>query len=169
MYHSAERHSAQQQPLDAELSVHRPSSNVLVCVGNEWYRFPSSFFLPRGAQLAFVKDGFTGQLPARFTAPWPRGSRARHAHFNDGNREEPSRYVPLRSCDALIDLLPRSHANDANDAPKRRQLRQQGRQLWRAHPFLRAEASPSWSRRLYAPRAADEGNVYTDYAVLVTR
>ena len=29
-------------------SVHRlaPDKNVNVCVGKEWYRFPSSFFLP---------------------------------------------------------------------------------------------------------------------------
>lgn len=32
----------------------------LACVGAEWHRFPSSFFLPKGVQLAFVEAGFDG-------------------------------------------------------------------------------------------------------------
>ena len=156
MYYEAE----QQQQLSVST---RPKNNAVACVGNEWYRFPSSFFLPRNAELAYIKDGFTGQLPSRFTAPWPEGSRAVHTHFNGMNREEASRYVPLRRCDVLVDLLPRS---DASDAGRRRALHG-SRRLWRAHPFLDAEGSRSWSRRLYVPRASDKGNVYTDYALLV--
>ena len=39
-----------------------------VCVGDEWYRFPSSFHLP-GPQyrLQFVRSGFTGLLPRPFS------------------------------------------------------------------------------------------------------
>ena len=37
---------------------------VTVCVGKEWYRFGSSFFLPQHARLAFVRSHFKGQLPA---------------------------------------------------------------------------------------------------------
>ena len=47
---------------------------LVVCTGNERYRFPSSFFLPRGSILAFVRDGFRGQLPAPYMEPPPRGS-----------------------------------------------------------------------------------------------
>ena len=35
----------------------------LACVGAEWHRFPSSFFLPKGVELAFVEAGFDGALP----------------------------------------------------------------------------------------------------------
>lgn len=35
----------------------------LACVGAEWHRFPSSFFLPKGVELAFVEAGFDGVLP----------------------------------------------------------------------------------------------------------
>ena len=39
-----------------------------VCVGDEWHRFPSSFFLPSpGYRLAFLKSGFTGLLPRAFS------------------------------------------------------------------------------------------------------
>jgi len=36
-----------------------------VCVGKEWYRFPSSFFLPDPEEwkLKFLKSEFRGQLP----------------------------------------------------------------------------------------------------------
>ena len=37
----------------------------LVCVGKEWYRFPSSFFLPADARLEFIQDGFDVRRPAR--------------------------------------------------------------------------------------------------------
>lgn len=45
------------------------SSTVSVCVGGEWYRYPSSFFLPGpNYRLQFVKSGFDGLLPAAFDA-----------------------------------------------------------------------------------------------------
>lgn len=38
-----------------------------VCVGAEWHRFPSSFFLPGPSyRLQFVKSGFTGLLPRQY-------------------------------------------------------------------------------------------------------
>ena len=33
---------------------------ITVCVGAEWHRFPSAFFLPRGSELAFVPSAFGG-------------------------------------------------------------------------------------------------------------
>ena len=45
------------------------SNIVSVCVGEEWYRYPSSFFLPGPAyRLQFVKSGFDGMLPLPFDA-----------------------------------------------------------------------------------------------------
>lgn len=38
-----------------------------VCIGDEWHRFPSSFFLPGPAyRLQFVQSGFDGLLPRPF-------------------------------------------------------------------------------------------------------
>ena len=39
-----------------------------VCVGKEWYRFPSHFFLPHNYHLQFVKSEFSGLLPKPFSA-----------------------------------------------------------------------------------------------------
>ena len=156
MYYEAE----QQQQLSVST---RPKNNAVACVGNEWYRFPSSFFLPRNAELAYIKDGFTGQLPSRFTAPWPEGSRAVHTHFNGMNREEASRYVPLASCDVLVDLMP---ASGAADEAERRRLHR-GRRPARSAPFLDAARSAGWSRALYIPHLSNARNVFVEYAMLV--
>ena len=46
----------------------------LVCVGSEWHRFPSAFFLPGPSyRLAFLPSGFGGLLPHAFNT-----SQARH-------------------------------------------------------------------------------------------
>lgn len=38
-----------------------------VCIGSEWHRFPSAFFLPSDSyRLAFVDFGFDGMLPTEF-------------------------------------------------------------------------------------------------------
>uniref|UniRef100_A0A6I8PFP7 Mannosyltransferase n=1 Tax=Ornithorhynchus anatinus TaxID=9258 RepID=A0A6I8PFP7_ORNAN len=65
---------------------------VNVCVGKEWYRFPSSFLLPENWHLQFIPSEFRGQLPKPF-AEGPLATRTVPADMNDQNREEPSRYV----------------------------------------------------------------------------
>ena len=36
--------------------------NSILCVGREWYRFPSSFFLPDNVRLHFIQSEFKGEL-----------------------------------------------------------------------------------------------------------
>ncbi|KAG0238527.1 mannosyltransferase [Actinomortierella wolfii] len=51
----------------AMTSLQTPKHNaVRVCVGKEWYRFPSHYFLPEGAKLGFIKSRFDGLLPGEF-------------------------------------------------------------------------------------------------------
>ena len=38
-----------------------------VCLGKEWYRFPSSYFLPEKMRARFVKSEFDGLLPGQFS------------------------------------------------------------------------------------------------------
>lgn len=68
-------------------------SDVNVCVGKEWYRFPSSFYLPSPKwKLRFIKSGFKGQLPKPYTEG-RNGTLVVPTDMNEMNREEPSRYV----------------------------------------------------------------------------
>ena len=81
------------------------------------------------------------------------------------NREEPSRYVPLPTCDWLVDLLP---ADGAPDEAARRHL-QKGFRSWQTVPFLDAPRSPAWSRALYVPFVSDTRNAYVEYALMQRR
>jgi len=184
--------------LSSRAFAHRPLGSVdpvattdvtgpLLCVGKEWYRFPSHFFLPdathrpewataRGpARLGFLKSAFGGQLPQPFnatigTSGWAPG-------FNDVNAEETDRYVAdWRTCDAIVDfrlplapdqqdshLEPWWAALDAclcDGSTEDQPVRYAS--LWSA-PFLHADSTPSLARALMVPPSA---RVYGTYHVL---
>ncbi|KXS13524.1 glycosyltransferase family 22 protein [Gonapodya prolifera JEL478] len=91
---------------------------LVVCVGKEWYRFPSHYFVPDGAQLAFLRSGFRGLLPKYFELDvmaaerdalgWRPGTWLTPTGMNDVNREELDRYVDAATCDYVVDFA--SHA-----------------------------------------------------------
>lgn len=61
--------SAYHAPLEIYAPLRRPEfikSDEIVCLGKEWYRFPSSYFLPSGMRAKFVKSAFDGLLPGEF-------------------------------------------------------------------------------------------------------
>jgi hypothetical protein len=41
---------------------------VIICMGGEWYTFPSHFFLPNNARIEYVYDNFHGELPQHFNS-----------------------------------------------------------------------------------------------------
>ena len=43
------------------------ASEDIICYGKEWYRFPSSYFLPQTMRAHFVKSEFDGLLPGTFS------------------------------------------------------------------------------------------------------
>lgn len=70
-------------------------SDLNVCVGKEWYRFPNSFYLPTPKwHLHFVRSEFRGQLPQPYS-PHNNATWVVPDHMNDMNLEEPSRYVSV--------------------------------------------------------------------------
>jgi hypothetical protein len=90
---------------NAPLSVYTPlrlpgvtQTGDNVCLGKEWYRFPSSYHLPTGVSAKFVKSEFNGLLPGDFSQAgdgfglYP-GAWLMPSGMNDENREDPSKYV----------------------------------------------------------------------------
>lgn len=82
-----------------------PSQLVNVCVGREWYHFPTSFFLPDNHRLRFVQSGFDGLLPGDFkenvslkeaASFYPEG-------MNSKNLFSADKVVTLDECDYYID------------------------------------------------------------------
>ena len=78
-----------------------------VCVGREWYRYPSSFFLPNeNTRLAFVKSGFNGLLPGDFKenaglvesiSSYPEG-------MNNQNLFDAGKLVDFETCAYYVDI-----------------------------------------------------------------
>jgi len=72
----------------------------MVCLGKEWYRFPSSFLLPEGVRAKFIKSEFSGLLPGEFSEagmgsdPFP-GTWLVPMGMNDENLEDPGKYVSI--------------------------------------------------------------------------
>jgi alpha-1,2-mannosyltransferase len=97
------------QPLqdeDAKPLVGREGD--LVCLGKEWYRFPSTYFLPRNMHAKFVRSEFRGLLPGEFSEAkigfgfWS-GTWLPTNGLNDRNEEDMGKYTELRACDFLVD------------------------------------------------------------------
>jgi alpha-1,2-mannosyltransferase len=87
----------------APLRIYSPLVDIAkpgdtVCLGKEWYRFPSSYFLPDGVRAKFIKSAFTGLLPGEYSEAkngfglFP-GTWLIPPGMNDQNREDPGKYV----------------------------------------------------------------------------
>jgi len=92
----------------AEQEETKEGRNQLVCTCGEWYRFPSSYYLPQGYELGFLPSTFHGQLPQPFTK---YGSKKESlaiqtGTFNDVNMEETDRYVSsISECSYVVELV----------------------------------------------------------------
>lgn len=85
-----------------------------VCFGKEWYRFPSSYFLPHDMRAKFIRSEFDGLLPGEFPdAPSAlgrlEGASQIPSGMNDLNEEDPDKYVSAHGI-----ILPLSICSQAN-------------------------------------------------------
>ena len=83
------------EPLE-QPGVAQPGDSV--CFGKEWYRFPSSFFLPNDMRAKFVRSEFQGLLPGEFPeaagfSALFEGTSQVPTGMNDRNEEDPGKYV----------------------------------------------------------------------------
>lgn len=97
----------------APLSIYEPLATIghpgdNVCFGKEWYRFPSSYFLPRDMRAKFIRSEFRGLLPGEFSEArtgfgfWS-GTWLPTTGLNDRNEEDLGKYVDIRTCSFLVD------------------------------------------------------------------
>ncbi|KAI9823995.1 MAG: mannosyltransferase [Phylliscum demangeonii] len=92
-----------------------------VCYGKEWYRFPTSFFLPDAYRAKFIASAFTGLLPGEFSEAevgfgiWPTWLPP--SGMNDRNEEDVGKYVDLAHCDFLVDSLFPNHLDPESSSP----------------------------------------------------
>ncbi|KAL9129329.1 MAG: hypothetical protein Q9217_002200 [Psora testacea] len=78
-----------------------------VCLGKEWYRFPSSFFLPKSMRAQFINSEFDGLLPGQFSEEKGRfglpSSWIVPSGMNDQNIKDTRKHVDISTCSFLVD------------------------------------------------------------------
>lgn len=112
-------HSGYYAPLEVYNPLHETGATAngnVVCLGKEWHRFPSSYFLPSGVTVGFVRSEFKGLLPGHFeddNEPYTTGVFSAAGNtprgMNNLNMEDAGKYVsliiltinPTRPCPSL--------------------------------------------------------------------
>ncbi|EWZ41510.1 alpha-1,2-mannosyltransferase [Fusarium oxysporum f. sp. radicis-lycopersici 26381] len=130
-----------------------------VCFGKEWYRFPSSYFLPRDMHAKFVRSEFRGLLPGEFAEAetgfgfWS-GTWLPAAGMNDHNEEDLGKYTELPACAFLVDTqfperndpLPPNEPDYIAD--------EKNWEIVKCEPFLDAAKTHMLARTLWVPDAS---------------
>ncbi|XP_023535248.1 dol-P-Man:Man(6)GlcNAc(2)-PP-Dol alpha-1,2-mannosyltransferase-like [Cucurbita pepo subsp. pepo] len=131
-----------------------------ICVGSEWHRFPSSFFVPDYVQeVRWIDDGFRGLLPFPFNSTLG-GTAAAPPYFNNKNKASDKQYLrDLDECTFLVELqLDRPYASRGSDTSK-----------WEAvaaWPYLDREFSPPFYRSFFIPYFWQTKNAFGMYKLL---
>ncbi|KAG8219545.1 glycosyltransferase family 22 protein, partial [Butyriboletus roseoflavus] len=148
--------------------------DLRLCLGKEWHRFPGHYLVPNAVSVDFVKSDFEGLLPAHFRLgdverePWwdRKGFRNTPAGLNDLNKEAHEYYVPVETCDYLVDLDFPRHPTSSRHEP-RYVVDEQTWERVACLPFLDASHSSLMTRTLWAPgRWWQRKNEYGDYCLL---
>lgn len=141
---------------------------INVCYGKEWYRYPSSFFLPstKTHRMRFIKSDFKGQLPKLYESEDSKYGRLKtriiYEDFNDMNKEETSRYVTPEQCHYLIDSSGPSNSENEPDYSKNTK----DWTILSSHKMLDLNNSPVIIRSFYLPYISERKNSYTLYQLL---
>ena len=139
------------RPLEAPNATH-PGDTV--CLGKDWYRFPTSHFLPNNVHAKWIKSEFDGLLPGNFHegqtgfGMFP-GAWLVPPGMNDRNEEDPGKYVDVSHCTFLVDSY-----FPGMQATKHEPLYVHDNEHWekvKCEPFLDAGKTRLLARTLWVP------------------
>lgn len=158
----------------APLTIYQPLKEIgrrgeSVCFGKDWYRFPTSYFLPNDMRAKFVRSEFRGLLPGEFSEArtgfgfWS-GTWLPTAGFNDHNEEDLGKYVDIRTCSYLVDTqFPEQQKQVGWTAPPDEPDYVANTAKWEevtCVPFLDAASTSFLPRALYVPDWLPVGDKY---------
>ncbi|KAK1583702.1 hypothetical protein Q3G72_026218 [Acer saccharum] len=126
----------------------------VVCVGSEWHRYPSSFFIPDYVgQVRWIDDGFRGLLPLPFNSTMG-GTSAAPSYFNDKNKASNDQYLQdLDACTFLVELqLNRPYPSRGSNLSTWEPIA--------VLPYLDRELSPPLYRSFFIPYLWQQRNVF---------
>lgn len=158
LYGDLYKHLSSTLGVSAMVDSDHNNGTINICVGKEWYRYPSSYFLPSKARLRFIKSEFDGLLPGEFFEsstqnmntwdPYP-GTHVKPHGMNDQNIEDMGKYVSLDECDYLVDSsLPSTQPTKVEQDFVHDELN------WKrvtCHPFLDAASTGVIGRLFWIP------------------
>lgn len=157
-------------PLDLMMELNRypvetkisERTQVNVCFGKEWHRYPGSFFLPNSNwNIRFIKSEFRGMLPA----PYSGGENATsiiHEYFNDQNREAPELYFDVNKCNFLLDSdFGKETLLEPNYSKQKDKWK-----IIKSYNFLNAERSHRLFRSFYIPFLTDRYVKFGNFSLL---
>ncbi|KAI0508796.1 glycosyltransferase family 22 protein [Xylaria bambusicola] len=130
-----------------------------VCFSKEWYRFPSSYFLPRDMHAKFIRSEFRGLLPGEFAEAregfgFFGGTWLPTSGLNDRNEEDMAKYVDTRQCSFLVDT---QYPENTDPLPPYEPDYIADADNWdivKCEPFLDTSKTPFISRVLWMPEAS---------------
>uniref|UniRef100_A0A0D6R9T7 Mannosyltransferase n=1 Tax=Araucaria cunninghamii TaxID=56994 RepID=A0A0D6R9T7_ARACU len=165
------------------------TNGSVLCVGSEWHRFPSSFFVPsQVSEVRWIDDGFRGLLPFPFNETLG-GTAAAPPYFNNQNKASDKQYITdIGKCSFLVELdLKREHSCNGSESSAQETVFEfpslkPVHDLKREHsscrpdsstwetilelPFLDKEKSPALFRAFAIPWAWEKKNVFGTYKLL---
>jgi alpha-1,2-mannosyltransferase len=167
-------HKNYSAPMDTfmELSTSRdiledPTSKepINVCIGKDWYRFPSSFFLPSTRySIKFIKSEFRGMLPAYYSNE-ENATQIVHDYFNDMNRENAfMHFKNIEKCDYMVDLDLKAKKYPPLEPNYSAQTEHWT--ILKSLPFLNAQQSHPIYRAFYVPFASFKYIKYGSFNLL---
>mmetsp|Transcript_17791 Transcript_17791/g.36923 ORF Transcript_17791/g.36923 Transcript_17791/m.36923 type:complete len:641 (+) Transcript_17791:1254-3176(+) len=134
-------------PRHLPLTLSTSVSEINICLGREWYRFPSNFFIPsKKYRVRFVDRSFKGLLPKYFSEGLG-GTRKPTSGMNMYNRADPGQFFEGKDdmCHYYVDLAPSS--SSVKDHPI--DLHDFG--LIMEEDFLDSSVTPSLDRAFWIP------------------
>ncbi|GBG63602.1 hypothetical protein CBR_g38668 [Chara braunii] len=139
--------------------------SVVLCVGSEWYRYPSSYFLPSvNYSIGFLDDGFRGLLPFPFGIGGG-GTASAPEHFNNRNKAAVGQFVSGEAeCDYVVELVV--------NGSRSRVGRSSNKSTWQVIaeiPFVDAQRSHPLFRAFFIPGISERRNVYGTYRLAQKR
>lgn len=143
-------------PLSIYNSLHQPGMTHAgdnICLGKEWYRFPSHFLLPEGTRAKFLRSEFRGLLPGEFSEAnegfgFFSGTYLIPSGMNDDNIEDPGKYTDIRKCQFIVDSqMPSTEVTQFEPD----YMRSQGWEEVECLPFMDAASTPTIARLGWIP------------------
>ncbi|KAI9299198.1 hypothetical protein K502DRAFT_361729 [Neoconidiobolus thromboides FSU 785] len=136
------------------------SNEVILCLGDEWYKYPSTYFLQSNVQLKFIHQNFNGLLPQPYlknSKHWYQSTSIILNNNNNKNQLIKDRFIPITKCNFIIASLSFDNVQNNNEVnysisdSNNYTINYNQNQILHCEFILDKSSLPSWRRAFYFP------------------